>query len=72
MKTKMQQVAPNLCSKSDVLDSLSYLMPEITPFWTLPLTEYARFVYDIPNYGDTGSDRMQAIHFFRIASSKQP
>jgi len=61
MKTKMQQVAPNLCSKSDVLDSLSYLMPEITPFWTLPLTEYARFVYDIPNYGDTGSDRMQAM-----------
>lgn len=51
----------NPCSKAGAVSALSYLMPKIAPFWTRPLTEYARFVYDVSQHDVKGGDRTKAM-----------
>ncbi|WP_247221458.1 hypothetical protein [Shinella oryzae] len=53
------------CSPADVRRSLSYLMPQLAPYWERPLTAYASKLYRVEHVSAESAARNHAKDLFR-------
>lgn len=66
MSTELTADSQEYCSAADVRSALSYLLPDLAPFWDQPLGAYASAIYDAEPFHSSNAARVNAMNLLRV------